>query len=297
MWKRWCLVAAIPLLLCISSSGQDGKGLQPVPFEDLSDKAISALGQSALQIRRQEWKHAESANFIYHFFHGYVATPVSIEAEFYYRYFAKELGRDNSQWERKSHIFIFEEPPDWKQFQLNAQLDPWTGGIHANGELFVIRNPAFKFKGHALGHEIAHLVLHRFFGPGIPLWLNEGYAEYASNRAYASFYRARGYRARPHSQAIAPGDLLSLVSMLELLAYPSDERQIGTFYDQSEKLVRFFCRESKTKFVMFLEGMSHGNRFESALWKAYGGRFASVDALEREFRTYATKDHGSSLQD
>ena len=49
----------------------------------------------------------------------------------------------------------------------------------------------FKFKGRTLGHEIIHLVMYRFFGNGIPLWLNEGYAEDASSRFYASFMRVQ----------------------------------------------------------------------------------------------------------
>jgi hypothetical protein len=263
--------------VAVNAQLNSGSTLREVAWDNRNE--LTALGHAALEIRAADWKHAESPNFVYHFFNSFVATPVAVEAEFYYRYFAKELGRETYQWEKKSHIFIFEEPEDWAAFKQKAQLDPWTGGIHSAGQLFIIRNPAYKFKGHSLGHEVAHLVLHRFFGSGIPLWLNEGYAEYASVRAHAGFHRARGYAAKPHSGAIAPGDLLAFKPMLERVSYPTEDKDVGTFYIQSEKLVRFFCRESKTKFVTFLEGMSHGKKFESALWKAYGGRFASVDFL------------------
>ncbi|MDP9292416.1 MAG: hypothetical protein M3O82_08650, partial [Verrucomicrobiota bacterium] len=147
-------------------------GLTEIPFEKLSDQNLGALGRAALQIRKGDWKHAETTNFVYHFFSSFTATPVSVEAEYYYRTIAKDLGRDTSQWERKSHIFIFEKPEDWRMFQTNARLDPWTGGIHQGGELFLPRDPQFKWKGNTLGHEIAHLVIYRFFGNGVPLWLN-----------------------------------------------------------------------------------------------------------------------------
>jgi peptidase MA superfamily protein len=268
-------------------------GLTEVAFAQLSDTHVTALGQAALGIRAADWKHGETTNFVYHFFHGFIATPVSVEAEFYYRVIAKELEKDTAQWERKSHIFIFEKSEDWRAFQSKASLDPWTGGVHAGGELFLLRDAAYKFKGRTLGHEIAHLVVHRFFGNGIPISLNEGYAEYSSIRGYAAFERARGYSARPSSHAIAPGDFIPLDTLASMVSYPANEKQVPTFYEESEKLVRFLCKESKQKFLTFLDAMSKGNKLETALWKAYGGRFPTVDALDREFKDYATTDHAN----
>src|SRR5262249_31044063 len=67
-----------------------------------------------------------------------------------------------------------------KQFQVFGQLEPWTGGIHSAGSLFIKRDPSYKFSGNVLGHEIVHLVLHRFYTDGIPCWLNEGFAQFIS---------------------------------------------------------------------------------------------------------------------
>jgi len=277
---------ALPLLK--AHAGIDG--LNPLPFDSLSDRTSSLLGATALSIRHDDWKHAETGNFIYHYFNSFIAVPVSVEAEFYYRVIAKELDRDTTQWERKSQIYIFESPSDWAEFQRKAFLDPWTGGIHSNNDLFVIRNPEFKFKGNALGHEVSHLVLHRFFGSGIPLWLNEGFAEYSSRVAYGAFMRARGYSYRPTSPLIPSEDFIPLKVLGEMNGYPSDEKQVMVFYQESEKLVRFLAREDKLKFVQFLDFMSKGNRFDSALWKSYGGRFPNLEMLQSEFKTFAAKE-------
>ena len=67
-----------------------------IPFERLSDRALTGLGQKALQVRAGEWKHAETEHFIYHFFDRPMASVVSVEAEFSYRVIATELGRDTS---------------------------------------------------------------------------------------------------------------------------------------------------------------------------------------------------------
>ena len=37
-----------------------------------------------------------------------------------------------------------------------------------------------------------------------------------------------------------------------------------------------------------IEALAKGNRFETALGKAYGNRFMNLDALEREFKPFAT---------
>lgn len=290
------LVIVAVAALGLSASAQQGAdprgldGLAELPLSQLSDSRVSALGQKALAIHPADWKHAETANFILHFSHGFIATPVSVEAEFYYRVIAKELERDTSQWERKCHIFIFEKPEDWRAFQSSAQLEPWTGGIHSGGDLFIQRDPEFKFKGRTLGHEITHLVVHRFFGSGVPIWLDEGYAEYASIRGYASFLRARNYSAKPASDAVAPADFIPLKTLTEFLTYPSDVRQVAAFYGESQKLTRFLAAADKQQFLAFFEAMSKGNRFESALWKTFGSRFPTLDALEHEFKEYAVKD-------
>ena len=269
----------------------DSDGLKDVPFTHLSDRAVSPLGQAALAIRPPEWRHAESAHFVYHYFQSFVAGPVATEAEFYYGCITKELGKDSAQWERKCHIFVFEKAEDWQQFQVRGRLDPWTGGLHAQGELFVIRNPQFKWKGHTLGHEITHLVIYRFFGNGVPRWLTEGFAEYAGVRAFACFTRARGYRARPTSQSVDPAKFIPLAQLTSMLDYPADTDAVLTFYDESERLVRFLSAVDKRGFGIFLEAIAQGNRTETALSKGFGSRFPSLETLEREFKTYASKDH------
>lgn len=295
LWLLLMTVICVAFSCAAQQTGETGEtrglnGLAEVELSRLSDADFSLLGKAALAIRPAEWKHAETANFIYHFFHGFIATPVSVEAEFYCRIIAKELERDTSQWERKSHIYIFEKPEDWRAFQSKAQLDPWTGGIHAGGDLFIQRNPEQKFKGRSLGHEVAHLVVHRFFGSGVPLWLSEGYAEYASIRGYASFLRARNYSAKPASEPVAPADFIPLKTLAGLLSYPTEEKQVSAFYRESERLVRFLSAVDKQRFLALFEAMAKGNKFESALWKTFGSRFPSLEALEREFREYATKE-------
>ena len=268
--------------------------LPEVEFSRLSQRDPNALGQKALAIRPDQWKHAETEHFIYHFADTLMATPISIEAEFHYRVVAKELQREQPAGDTKSHIYIFQTTADWQQFQGAARLEPWTGGIHSQGSLFIQRNPGFKAGGNLLGHEIAHLVLHRYYPDGIPCWLNEGFAQFVSKGARANYLRARNYNARPHSRAIDEAKLIPLADLMAL-TYPPNDR-VETFYDESERLVRFLAATDKPSFLLLLDALARHQPFETALFQTYGTKFLTVGALEEKFREYATNELGTSLQ-
>ena len=278
----------------IATSGLNA--LTEVEFSQLSQRDPNPLGEKALAIHPEQWKHGETEHFVYHFAHSYVATPVSVEAEFHYRVVTKELERERvtEPTDTKSHIYIFERPEEWQQFQVFGKLEPWSGGIHSAGSLFIQRNPAYKFSNNLLGHEIVHLVLHRLYSDAIPCWLDEGFAQYASKAAHASYERARRYIAKPHSDAIAEQDFIPLTALVTMTHPPSD--RVETFYDESERLVRFLASTDKPSFLALLDALARHQPFETVLPRIYTARFASVLALEEKFREYASKDFGTSLQ-
>ena len=291
----------VPVLLAIFMAqpvcGQSAalNTLPEVEFSRLSQHDPNPLGEKALALHPEQWKHGETEHFIYHFVSGYVVTPISIEAEFYYRVVAMELLReqDAAAASTKSHIYVFERPSDWQQFQEVGQLEKWSGGIHSKGSLFILRDPKYRFSGNTLGHEIAHLVLYRFYADGIPCWLDEGFAQYISKSARASYMRTRGYDAKPRSRAVSPHDFIPLAALVVMIQPPSD--RVEVFYDESERLVRFLASD-KPSFLALLDALARRQPFESALLRLYGGKFASASAFEEKFLEYATKESGTSLQ-
>jgi hypothetical protein len=281
----------IGLFLAEAPAQSPTPGLNALPeveFARLSQRDPNPLGQKALAIHPDQWKHGETEHFIYHFGDTTMATPISVEAEFHYRVVAKELEREQPAGDTKSHIYIFQTKEDWQQFQGAAQLEPWTGGIHSQGSLFIQRNPGFKAGGNLLGHEIAHLILHRYYPDGIPCWLNEGFAQFVSKGARASYLRARNYNARPHSRAVAEEKLIPLTELMALTYPPSD--RVETFYDESERLVRFLAMTDKRSFLSFLDALGRHRPFETALFENYGTKFLTPAALEEKFREYAANE-------
>ena len=289
----WLIISAEPLIAGDATSIVGLNSLPEVEFSSLSQRDPNPHGEKALAIHPEKWKHGETDHFIYHFVNSYVITPISVEAEFHYRVVTKELQRELPG-DIKSHIYVFERPADWQQFQSVGRLEKWTGGIQSQGSLFLLRDPANKFSNNTLGHEIAHLILHRFYSDGIPLWLNEGFAQYVSKGAHASYQRARGYVAKPHSQAIAAQDLIPLGMLVGMTQVPNDK--VETFYDESERLVRFLAYTDKSNFLTLLDALARHQPFESTLLRVYGVRFGSLTNLEEKFRDYAMKDADSPLQ-
>jgi hypothetical protein len=157
-----------------------------------------------------------------------------------------------------------------------------------------VRNPAHKFSDNTLGHEIVHLVMHRYYPDSLPRWLDEGLAQFISKAAHASYQRARGYIAKPHSNAIATDDLIPLNRLVAFTEVPSD--RVETFYDESEKLVRFLATSDKRSFLGFLDALARHQPFETALARSYSASFGNATMLEEKFREYASKDFGTTLQ-
>ncbi len=251
-------------------------------------------GRRALAIAPESWHREETPHFVLHFASHSIAAPVGVEAEFYYRVITKELGVETDPdaavgGEEKAHLYLFETEAGWAEFIRSASLETWTGAVAIGDELFLPRYPRYRFKGNALGHEIAHLLVRRHLGeprepgqPGhLPLWLSEGFAEEVSSRAYAAFYRARGFRAKPLVRA--PATPFPLAELLKMTAYPPALR-VSDFYRQSRQLVGFLRAEGgAAPFARFLRAMAGGAEVEEALQTAFGGRWASVEALEAEF--------------
>lgn len=262
--------------------------LPEIPFAQLSQPDRNPLGAKALTLDAATWKHGETEHFIYHYQRSYVVTPVAVEAEFYFRVVARELGKPDLPWPQKAHIYIFEQAAAWEAFQTVGGLEPWTGGIQSAGSLFIVRNPAYRLNDNTLGHEVAHLVLYRLYGQNIPLWLNEGFAQYVSKNAHASYKRARGYNSKPWSNGVAAQALFPLAT-LATMRYPAADR-VETFYDESERLVRFLAAADKPKFLELLDLMSRGQSLADALSRTNIAGFPNVSALEEKFTVYASKD-------
>jgi hypothetical protein len=76
-----------------------------------------------------------------------------------------------------------------------------------------------------------------------------------------------------------------------LMAMPHPpSNQVETFYNESEKLVRFLASTDKASFLRFLDAVARHQVFETALFQNYGTKFLTAANFEEKFQEYAASE-------
>jgi hypothetical protein len=269
----------------------DGYRFKMLPFERLSERSVSRQGDAALKLETVKWEHSESDHFIFHTEAGFAVTQLVSVAEWSYAAIKKDLQISQDSFERKCHIYVFLNEGIWKEFVGNGKMEPWTGGWCTGRELFFWSRPHFKFQGATLPHEMTHLVLHRFVGGDIPLWLNEGLAEFEGIRLYRTYLKMRNYTLTNVRDYVEPDQFVPLKDLTSAVDYPKNPNDVTPFYIESERLVSFlyFQHGGTGPLMRFLKLQSEGARFDSAWREAYGNEYGDQRAFEDKFATFVIK--------
>ncbi len=277
----------------LNGPGADSGGDQDVtlvekPFNQLSDQRIGDFGAKALAIRPDEWKNAETDHFIIHYRRVTEAKRVAREVEFDINFVAAQLGAKPEQYQRKSHVFIFEDDNEWKTFLPQVNEPDWVASFARGDELFLsLRDTApggQPFDSQTLAHETTHAVVARLF-PGVrwPLWLNEGFAEYMGAASVAA---RKNQTVRRHEHTLLFADM-SLEQLQQIQQYPDDPVAVAQLYETAEKLIRFIMTElPRDRFNQFLSAVLGGQSLQNALMSVYPDKLASYDDFERKFARF-----------
>ena len=250
-------------------------------FDKLSDRTLSDRAKLALKDDKIKWRHGETEHFVYHFQRLTEAQKMAREAEFYYWKIKEDLAVKDDLARGKSHVVIFSREDQWKIFTTDAGIPIWSVGFAVGRELFLLVEPGSSNASDRLAHEMTHLVFFRFVPKPVPLWLNEGFAEYESQAAYAKL-KGVGVLA-PKSGRAMPMNLDRLTS---LKAYPEDPREVQSFYVESERLVRFLItRHAKESFVPFVNLLADGATFEQALLEKYT-KYRKLEEFKKQFERF-----------
>ena len=249
----------------------------------MSDRDLSADGRAALQINRDAWKHAETEHFIYHFRDEKQAETVYVHAEGYYAWIKEIFGVENDPWKTKCQVYIFEDKALWEEFNKQPGTERLSGAeAYTNGtDLFIHLEPFYLTPQKVLAHEITHIVVHRFLKGTLPLFLNEGFAEFMSYKALA--LQTGGDEFRLHTVKMIPQeDFISVQELAQMRNYPAKKE---IFYQESELVVRYLLlNNDRKKFYELLAQTASGTVFEDALNSIYE---KDLETFEPKFRTYA----------
>lgn len=231
------------------------------------------------------WKHLQTEHFILHHDQKMFAARVARLGEQFYAAISGDLpSLQDRVSPRRSHIFIFRDPRDWQAVMAAVpELGPGTISFVHGQVMFIqeIDGDASAKMG-LLAHEMTHLVFNRYLTAPLPLWLNEGLAEYYGEFAY------RSVRGMGQSRRSAFRPLPAWTPLPELLAataYPADLKANALFYATSKYLVGFLLLEQpRDKWPLFFARVVAGEPALPALLATYG--WADIAALERDFRRF-----------
>lgn len=134
-----------------------------------------------------------------------------------------------------------------------------------------------------LYHEYTHVIVHIIGGRNVPIWLNEGLAEYTASKfipaSYIS-YREKLLKSAAKNDVIIPFNQLNIASLsgLKELSYP----MIALLYAQSDSFVTYVI----DKFTIYdvrtiLESISNGDNAQTAIIDTFN---YSLKDLEDEWK-------------
>jgi hypothetical protein len=270
------------------TGGDQDVTLVEKPYDQLSDQTVDDFGAKALAIRPGDWKHAETDHFILHYRRVTEARKVAREVEFDIAFVANALGAKPEQYQRKSHVFIFEDQNEWQAFLPQVNEPAWAASFARGDELFLsLRNTTpggEPFDSHILAHETTHAVVARLYpGAHWPLWLNEGFAEYMGGASVAA---RKNQTIRRHEHTLTFADM-SLDQLQQIQVYPDDPIAVAQLYETSEKLIRFLMTEMpKERITQFIAAVVGGQSLKDALLSTYPDKLASYDDFEKKYARF-----------
>ncbi|PJC47210.1 MAG: hypothetical protein CO035_06890, partial [Candidatus Omnitrophica bacterium CG_4_9_14_0_2_um_filter_42_8] len=132
-------------------------------------------------------------------------------------------------------------------------------------------------------HELTHLIFKDLAGKSnIPLWLNEGLANYeASVTSVSNELLTKSIKQGTH---ILLGDLLRMTN------YPQGKDARELFYAQSEKMVEFLITQyGREKFRKFCDFVFKNKSFKEAVFSVYSKDFKDLEDFNIKLVEYIVK--------
>jgi len=233
------------------------------------------------------WTRLETPSFT---FYSNATEEVTLnyagELETFRRFVARALGDGAVQSPMPTEVYLFASREEFDEFSLGENNVGWfTGTRQAN----VIALDASSGAGTEVAyHEYVHFVVENST-PAVPLWLNEGLAEFYST------FRLNGPKieiGRPlerHVDFLRRNRLISFADLFEVTRNSpeyTEERKRGVFYAQSWAFVHYLLvgqKEFNVEVRDFLGRMRDGESADEAYAGAFG---TSTVGLRRDLEHY-----------
>ena len=260
-----------------------------------------------------DWKELSGDHFrIYYTGEEKFAKDVSRSAEKYYKTIAVGIGYPRYDefwtWDKRVKIYIF---PDHDSYIKASGMPAWSHGMadYTKKEIMSYLWSEM-FLDSILPHEIAHLIFRDFVGftGQIPLWLDEGVAQWAEEkkRAEVAMVAKQFYQ---EDKLLTMDDLMKLditrftdTNMVHFRPTITKSGKpatiildtnalISTYYLVSVSLIDFLIkRYGSDRFAEFCRQLRDGKSIEEALVFAYPTNITNLGDLEKKWREYLAQE-------
>jgi hypothetical protein len=242
--------------------------------------AVLLLLAASTAMAADEWKVEKSEHFVVRYQHDPAfATQVARTAEEAYDRITRELDFTRYGgfwlWDKRVRIDVY---PQRDRYLQQTHAPPWSGGkADYVGRTITTFEGSQAFLQSILPHEMTHLIFREFIGfrSGIPLWLDEGVAQWEdrSTRAKVAEITAQLYQQhRLLSLAALTGTDIRRASGMDAAA---------GFYAQSASLVGFMIETyGAQRFREFCGHLRDGKSVDDALRFTYPQTIRSLEGLE-----------------
>ena len=170
-----------------------------------------------------------------------------------------------------------------------------TAGVFNGSRLMAMDDPRVgKQIWHIVQHEGFHQFVHAVIGGEIPIWVNEGMAEYFGEAIFTGDGFVVGvipqWRLMRIKKTIQNGGFKSIASMMRLSHTTWNSEMNIANYDQAWSMVHFLAHGDGGRYQSAFEGymrlISHGRDSEDAWDGTFGNDTAG---FERQWKAYWTK--------
>jgi len=254
-------------------------------LKDDKDTARSNIAKKLLS--KGNWFLRESEYFSIFYRDLSQAKIVGDKAEYYFEKIVYDLGYEKDlKWDKKCQVFIVESTDKWKDFLkgvgFNSDL---IGGFVPNygeKEMFLCAI-SDGYLALTFPHELTHLIFKEIAGKNtIPLWLNEGLANYEASLTSISNELL--------TKSIKQGMHILLGDLLRIAAYPEGKEARELFYAQSEKLVEFLIAQyGREKFRKFCDLTLKDKAFKDVISVVYAKDFKDIEDFNIKLVEYIVK--------
>lgn len=209
---------------------------------------------------------------------------ITAMAETYYKRTRGFSGTIN----RRMPFYLFRHERDY--YKMGGM--PGSAGMYNGQALMAIAGREITdATWHTIQHEGFHQFVDRVIGGQIPVWVNEGLAEYFGEALFTGDRYVTGVippeRLARLRAWIANGNVVSVSDMMRMPHHSWNEQLSIVNYDQAWSMVHFLAHGDNGKyqkaFEAFLRAVSKGQDWQSA-WKRNFG--ADTQAFERKWREY-----------